>query len=105
MKFSLSWLKQYLVTEATVEEISARLNAIGIEVEGIENPADRLAGFRVARVLTAARHPDADKLQVLTVDASAFGSSAQMRESLNRARDTRRWAQEQLARLERGSTH
>ena len=69
MKFSLSWLRQYLTTEASVEEISAKLNAIGIEVEGIENPADKLTGFRVARVLTAARHPDADKLQVLTVDA------------------------------------
>jgi phenylalanyl-tRNA synthetase beta chain len=69
MKFSLSWLKYFLETEASVEEISARLNAIGIEVEGIENPADKLAGFRVAKVLTAARHPDADKLQVLTVDS------------------------------------
>ncbi|MEO0056847.1 MAG: hypothetical protein RIT17_283, partial [Pseudomonadota bacterium] len=44
------------------------LNAIGLEVEGVEDPADKLAGFRIAHVLTAARHPDADKLQVLTVD-------------------------------------
>ncbi len=69
MKFSLSWLKYFLETEAGVAEISARLNAIGLEVEGIENPADKLAGFRVAKVLTASRHPDADKLQVLTVDS------------------------------------
>lgn len=68
MKFSLTWLKQYLDTEADAAAISAKLNAIGIEVEGIEDPADRLAGFRVARVLTAKPHPDADKLQVLTVD-------------------------------------
>ncbi|MDE8650833.1 phenylalanine--tRNA ligase subunit beta [Novosphingobium album (ex Liu et al. 2023)] len=68
MKFSLSWLKQYLATEATVDQIADTLNAIGLEVEGIEDPAAKLAGFRVARVLTAARHPDADKLQVLTVD-------------------------------------
>ncbi|PLK26911.1 phenylalanine--tRNA ligase subunit beta [Novosphingobium sp. TH158] len=68
MKFSLSWLKHFLETEASIEEISARLNAIGIEVEGIENPAEKLAGFRVARVLTAEKHPQADKLQVLTVD-------------------------------------
>ncbi|MCJ2180776.1 phenylalanine--tRNA ligase subunit beta [Novosphingobium album (ex Hu et al. 2023)] len=68
MKFSLSWLKQYLETEATVEEVAAKLNAIGLEVEGIEDPSAKLAGFRVAKVLTAARHPDADKLQVLTVD-------------------------------------
>lgn len=68
MKFSLSWLKHYLVTEASVEEISATLNSIGIEVEGIENPAEKLAGFKVAKVLTAEKHPQADKLQVLTVD-------------------------------------
>jgi len=68
MKFSLSWLKDHLDTQASVAEIAATLNAIGIEVEGIEDPAARLAGFRIARVLTAAPHPNADKLQVLTVD-------------------------------------
>ena len=68
MKFSLAWLKDHLETEATVPEIAARLNAIGLEVEGVENPADKLTGFRVAKVLTAERHPNADKLQVLSVD-------------------------------------
>jgi phenylalanyl-tRNA synthetase beta chain len=68
MKFSLAWLKQYLDTEATAQEIAARLNALGIEVEALEDPAEKLAGFRIARVLTAAPHPNADKLQVLTVD-------------------------------------
>lgn len=68
MKFSLEWLKDHLDTQASVAEIAAALNAIGHEVEGVEDPADRLRGFRVAKVLTAARHPDADKLQVLTVD-------------------------------------
>jgi phenylalanyl-tRNA synthetase beta chain len=71
MKFSLSWLKEHLETGATVEAIAARLNEIGLEVEGIDDPATRLAGFRVARVLTASPHPNADKLQVLTVDAGA----------------------------------
>ena len=71
MKFPLSWLKAYLETEATVEQIAATLNAIGLEVEGIEDPAARLAGFRIARVLSAVRHPDADKLQVLSVDTGA----------------------------------
>ena len=68
MKFSLSWLKHFLETDASVHQIAAKLNAIGLEVEGIEDPAAKLAGFRIARVLTAARHPDADKLQVLSVD-------------------------------------
>ncbi|MCX7677505.1 MAG: phenylalanine--tRNA ligase subunit beta [Alteraurantiacibacter sp.] len=69
MKFSLEWLKYFLETDAGVAEIAAALNAIGLEVEGIEDPAEKLAGFRVAQVLTARPHPDADKLQVLTVDA------------------------------------
>jgi phenylalanyl-tRNA synthetase beta chain len=69
MKFSLEWLSHFLDTDATVGEIAAALNRIGHEVEGIENPAEKLKGFKVAKVLTAARHPDADKLQVLGVDA------------------------------------
>ena len=77
MKFSLEWLKYFLETEATVGEIAAALNRIGHEVEGIEDPAAKLAGFKVARVLSAARHPDADKLQVLTVDAGD-GASLQV---------------------------
>ena len=69
MKFSRSWLEYFLETKASVEQIAATLNAIGLEVEGIEDPAETLAGFRVAKVLSASKHPDADKLQVLTVDA------------------------------------
>jgi phenylalanyl-tRNA synthetase beta chain len=69
MKFSLTWLKEHLDTAASATEISARLNAIGLEVEGLENPADRLAGFVVARVLSAEPHPNADKLKVLSIDA------------------------------------
>jgi phenylalanyl-tRNA synthetase beta chain len=68
MKFSLSWLKAHLDTDAGVQQISDGLNAIGLEVEGIEDPAQKLKGFRVAKVLTAIQHPNADKLQVLTVD-------------------------------------
>ena len=66
MKFSLEWLRYFLDTDADVARIAATLNAIGMEVEGVEDPAERLAGFAVARVLSAAPHPDADKLQVLT---------------------------------------
>ena len=68
MKFSLEWLRYFLDTKATTAEIAEKLNAIGIEVEGIEDPAEKLEGFRVAEVLTAEKHPDADKLQVLSVN-------------------------------------
>ena len=69
MKFSLSWLKQHLETDASAEQIAEKLTAIGLEVENVSNPAEALAPFRVAKVLTAEKHPQADKLQVLTVDA------------------------------------
>lgn len=68
MKFTLSWLKEHLETQASLTEILEALTHVGLEVEGVENPAERLKGFRVARVLTAERHPQADKLQVLSVD-------------------------------------
>ncbi len=69
MKFSLSWLKQHLETDASAQEIADKLTAVGLEVEDLSNPAEALAPFRVAKVLTAEKHPQADKLQVLTVDA------------------------------------
>ena len=69
MKFTLSWLKEWLDADASAEEIAERLTAIGLEVEGVSNPAEALAPFKVAKVLTAEKHPQADKLQVLTVDA------------------------------------
>ena len=68
MKFTLSWLKSHLDTDADLDTILTTLTRIGLEVEGVDNPAERLAGFRIARVLTAERHPQADKLQVLSVD-------------------------------------
>ena len=69
MKFTLSWLKEHLDTEASAEAIADKLTAIGLEVEEVTNPAAALAPFKVAKVLTAEKHPQADKLQVLTVDA------------------------------------
>ena len=69
MKFTLSWLKTHLNTDADLPTILKGLTDIGLEVEGVENAADKLAPFRIARVLTAEPHPQADKLQVLTVDA------------------------------------
>ena len=69
MKFSLSWLRDHLDTEALPHEIADKLTNIGLEVEGLSNPAEALGPFRIAKVLSAERHPQADKLQVLSVDA------------------------------------
>jgi phenylalanyl-tRNA synthetase beta chain len=68
MKFTLSWLKEHLETDADLPTILETLTSIGLEVEGVENAAEKLAPFTIAQVLTAERHPQADKLQVLTVD-------------------------------------
>ena len=67
MKFSLSWLKAHLDTDACATEIAEKLTSIGLEIEGMENPADALRPFRVAKVLEAGPHPNADKLQLLKV--------------------------------------
>ena len=64
MKFSLDWLKQHLDTTASAKEIADKLTAIGLEVEAVINPGETLAPFRIAKVLTAEKHPQADKLQV-----------------------------------------
>jgi phenylalanyl-tRNA synthetase beta chain len=67
MKLTLSWLKEHLETDATLAEIVERLTAIGLEVEAVDDKAG-LRPFTIAKVLTAEKHPDADKLQVLSVD-------------------------------------
>ena len=69
MKFTLGWLKEHLDTDATLGDVVDALTRIGLEVEGVDNPGEKLAAFRVAKVLSAERHPQADKLQVLSVDA------------------------------------
>lgn len=68
MKFTLNWLKEHLDTQASLDDIVEALTRVGLEVEGVDNPGEKLAAFKVAKVLTAERHPQADKLQVLTVD-------------------------------------
>ncbi|WP_417720126.1 phenylalanine--tRNA ligase subunit beta [Salipiger sp.] len=67
MKFTLSWLKDHLETTASVDEIAEALTDLGLEVEGVENPADRLGAFTIGKVLKAEKHPDADKLRVCSV--------------------------------------
>jgi phenylalanyl-tRNA synthetase beta chain len=70
MKVPMSWLREYVRTDATTEQIAAALSISTAEVNGIERlgvPGD-VALFRVGRVLEAAKHPDADRLQLTTVD-------------------------------------
>jgi phenylalanyl-tRNA synthetase beta chain len=69
MKITLSWLKDHLETDATLDEIVERLTLIGLEVEGVENPAAKLKGFVTAYVVSAEKHPNADKLRLCMVDA------------------------------------
>ena len=91
MKFTLSWLKDHLETDASAEEIADKLTNIGLEVEEVSNPAEALAPFRVAKVLTAEKHPQADKLQVLTVDAGdGRANPGRVRRAQRTRRDARR---------------
>ncbi|KQS81308.1 phenylalanine--tRNA ligase subunit beta [Rhizobium sp. Leaf384] len=70
MKFTLSWLKDHLETDAALDEICTRLTAIGLEVEHIDDKA-AFRPFVIAKVLSAEKHPQADKLKVLMVDTGA----------------------------------
>ena len=71
MKFTLSWLRDHLDGDAPLERIIDTLNAIGLEVDSVEDRARALAPFRVGRVVSARPHPDADRLQVCVVDTGA----------------------------------
>ena len=68
MKFTLSWLKEHLQTDAPIDEIVERMTMIGLEVEDVEDAGAKLKPFTVARVISAEKHPNADKLRVCQVD-------------------------------------
>ena len=67
MKFTLSWLKDHLDTNASVEEITETLTDLGLEVEEVVNPVDKLKTFTLAKIEEAEQHPDADRLRVCKV--------------------------------------
>jgi phenylalanyl-tRNA synthetase beta chain len=71
MKFTLSWLKDHLDTDAPLDAIVGNLTMIGLEVENVENKAKALAPFTIARVISAERHPNADRLSVCLVDTGS----------------------------------
>ena len=68
MKFTFNWLKDHLETDRPLSDIVDKLSMIGLEVEGVNDQAEALASFRVAYVVSAEKHPDADRLQVCMVD-------------------------------------
>ncbi|THD64651.1 phenylalanine--tRNA ligase subunit beta [Phenylobacterium sp.] len=68
MKFTLSWLKEHLATDATADQVVDAMTMAGLEVEHVENPAAKLAAFSVAKVVEAVQHPNADRLRVCQVD-------------------------------------
>jgi phenylalanyl-tRNA synthetase beta chain len=68
MKFTLSWLREHLDTDAPLDKIADKLTMIGLEVERIEDKAKALAAFKIASVISAEKHANADKLRVCMVD-------------------------------------
>jgi len=67
MKFTLSWLKEHLDTDATAAEIAERLTSIGLEVESVTDAGAALKDLIVGEVITAEKHPNADKLRLCSV--------------------------------------
>jgi phenylalanyl-tRNA synthetase beta chain len=80
MKFTLSWLKDHLHTEAALEDILYALTDLGLEVEGVDNPAEKLGAFRICRVIEAQPHPNADRLRLCRVATYPGGPGSAMEE-------------------------
>ena len=68
MKFTFDWLREHLETDRSITDIVEKLSMIGLEVEGLEDRAEALGSFRVAHVISAKKHPDADRLKVCQVE-------------------------------------
>ncbi len=78
MKFTLSWLKDHLATQAPLEDILYALTDLGLEVEDVDNPAEKLGGFRICRVIEAQPHPNADRLRLCRVATYPAGPGTAM---------------------------
>ena len=76
MKFTLSWLKEHLDTDADLDTLLEAMTDLGLEVEGVEDPASTLGAFRICRVIEAQQHPDADRLRLCRVEAWPNGPDA-----------------------------
>jgi phenylalanyl-tRNA synthetase beta chain len=80
MKFTLSWLKEHLETDATLDEIVEALTDLGLEVEEVADPAATMGAFRIARIIEAAPHPDADRLRLCRVETLPEGPGGAIEE-------------------------
>jgi len=80
MKFTLSWLRDHLETEATVSEIAEALTDLGLEVEGVDDPTETLGAFTIARVIEAGQHPNADRLRLCRVETYPDGPGGRTEE-------------------------
>ncbi len=80
MKFTLSWLKDHLATEATLDDIVYALTDLGLEVEDVDNPAEKLGAFRICQVIEAQPHPNADRLRLCRVATWPGGPGSDMQE-------------------------
>jgi len=78
VKFTLSWLKEHLDTDESVEKLADKLTMIGLEVESLEDKAKLLAPFTIARVISAEQHPNADRLRVCMVDTGNGAAPVQV---------------------------
>jgi phenylalanyl-tRNA synthetase beta chain len=68
VKFTLSWLKDHLDTDADIAAVAEAMTMAGLEVEEVHDPIAALAPFTVARIVSAEQHPNADRLRVCQVD-------------------------------------
>ncbi len=90
MKFTLSWLRTHLETDAPLERITDTLTRIGLELEGVTDRGAVLAPFRIARVIEAVQHPNADRLRVCTVDTGVGYRDRGVRRAERAHRDDQR---------------
>ena len=67
MIITLSWLKNHLATSLNLEKIINKLTDIGLEVEAVKESQNELSDFKIAKVLKAEKHPNADKLKLLSL--------------------------------------
>src|SRR5437773_1892438 len=71
MRFTVSWLKEHLETDASLEAMTDKLTSLGLVVDKIENKAQELAPFTICEIVEAAKHPSADRLKVCRVNTGS----------------------------------